>query len=104
MLAPSGLMRHLNILHVFVVICGLCLATDCQATLRTWSGLGADSYWTTSGNWDILPAVNGDSLNFAGSSGQNNTNNFPAITNSAITFVTGGWTLNGSNVCLGGNI
>ena len=84
----------------------LLLTASAYATTRTWSGGGADNYWTDVVNWGGVqaPANNGDSLVFAGSTQQNNTNNYPAITNAAITFSTGGWTLNGSNVWLGGTL
>ncbi len=98
--------RSTDCLRPVLLAClGLFLwTTESRATLRTWSGAGADNNWLTSGNWDALPAVNNDSLTFAGTTRQNNTNNFTAITNTAITFNNGGWILNGSNVWLGGNI
>lgn len=83
----------------------LLIATQAQATLRTWTGLGADANWTTVANWDTLaPAVNGDSLMFSGSTRLSNTNNYATITNTAISFSTGGWSLYGTPVTLGGGV
>ncbi len=82
----------------------LLLVANTHATLRTWSGLGADANWLTSANWDARPATNGDSLTFSGSTQQNNTNNFGTMTNTAITLSTGGWSLNGNKILLGGNV
>ena len=86
---------------LLLAVLGLILAAaSSQATVRTWSGAGTDANWGTSGNWDVLPAVNGDSLTFSGSTRQNNTNNYTTITNLNITMSTGGWSLNGNKVWL----
>ena len=86
---------------LLLAVLGLILAAaSSQATVRTWSGLGGDANWLTSGNWDVRPATNGDSLTFSGTTQQNNTNNYGTVTNLNITMSTGGWSLNGNKVWL----
>jgi fibronectin-binding autotransporter adhesin len=79
-------------------------AVHLRAATRTWSGLGADTNWTTAGNWDTLP-VAGDALVFPGgvpAGSLTNNNNFPAATSFAsITFSGNGYTLNGNSITLG---
>lgn len=98
-------MKKLHLSFTLAAI-GLCLLADSsRATLRTWTGLGANGLWSTSGNWDtIAPAVNGDSTTFSGSTRLNNTNDYAAITNTALTFSTGGWTVSGNKIWLSGNV
>ena len=71
---------------------------------RTWTGLGADTNWTTAGNWTALP-VAGDDLVFPGgvpAGSQTNNNDFPAGTSFAsIAITASGYTLNGNQVALG---
>src|SRR5580658_7672558 len=63
----------------------------------TWSGLGTDDNWMTSGNWSATPAAS-DNLVFAGNTQLTNNNNFtvgdsfPTITfpSGAGAFVLGG--------------
>ena len=46
----------------------LCLSSSAFAAARTWTGLGANTDWTTVGNWDggtTLPAT-GDQITIAG--------------------------------------
>ena len=83
----------------------LLAAASSHATVRTWVGGGSDSSWTNGINWGgTPPAINGDSLVFSGNVQQSNTNTYTAITNSAITFSTGGWSLWGNPVALGGTL
>jgi autotransporter-associated beta strand protein len=81
----------------------LIAASPAHATLRTWSGLGADANWQTALNWDALP-VAGDTLAFAGSTKTANSNNFAAGTAfGSITFNPGAsaFTLSGNQTQLG---
>jgi len=82
------------------------LAESSHATTRNWTGAGLNSLWTTATNWDTyptIPAVNGDTLVFAGTNRLTMTNDYAAITNT-MTFNSGGWTLNGNPVWLGGTL
>lgn len=91
--------------NLLLTTAGLLLAVNAHATNRTWTGGGTDNNWLTANNWGgTAPAVNGDSPIFSGSTRQNNTNNYPAITNAAVTFSSGGWTLNGNPLWLGGTL
>ena len=97
------LRRHLAQLLLTLVPLFGCLSV--QATVRNWTGLGANGIWGNIANWDTLaPAVNGDSLTFSGAMQLSNTNDYTAITNTGITFSTGGWNLYGNPVTLGGNV
>jgi len=82
----------------------LCAVSPLAAATRTWSGLGADTNWTTAGNWDTLP-VAGDDLVFPGgvpAPSLTNNNDFPAATSfPSITFSGNGYTLNGNSITLG---
>lgn len=58
------------------LIAGLLIAIrSAQAATSTWSG-SSDAIWSSSGNWDALPAATGDTLVFSGSSNLSNTNDF----------------------------
>ena len=98
-------MRRLILSAAFGVI--LLAASPLTGATRTWSGLGADTNWTTAGNWDVLP-VAGDDLVFpsgvpAGSLTSNN--DFPAATLfNSLTFSGNGYTLNGNSITLGATI
>ena len=51
------------------------------ATVRTWTGGGADNNWTTLANWGGTAPVAGDDLVFPGGAARlSNTNNFGAGT------------------------
>jgi autotransporter-associated beta strand protein len=72
-----------------------------------WTGLGADSNWSTAGNWDqnavpVFPI----GLTFAGSTRLLNTNDLSSITVSSMTFdaAAGAFVLNGNDITLNGNI
>ena len=62
----------------------------------TWTGLGADYNWNTSGNWDTAVTTSGDDLVFAVSSKLNSTNNFTGLRINSITFNTNGYVLGGN--------
>lgn len=91
----------------------LLAVASAHATGRVWNGGGTDNYWTTPANWvgSTAPAASGDSLEFGGTAGQNNTNDFLSLDlsnggtpNRAIYFDAGGWVLNGNPVSLSGAI
>ena len=46
----------------------------------TWTGLGGDDNWNTSGNWGGVTPVNGDTLTFAGSTRLAPVNNIVGLT------------------------
>lgn len=88
-----------------------------QAAIFTWTGAGADTNWTTGGNWGgTAPANTGtDTLRFGGNTNLVTNNDFTSLSviaasGSAIGFtntsnVTGGaFTLNGNAITLGGSI
>jgi len=93
-------MRRTVLTAVFALILSV---PSLRAATRTWSGLGADTNWTTAANWDVLP-VAGDDLVFpngvpAGS--LTNNNDFPVATAfQSITFSGNGYTLNGNSITL----
>jgi len=91
-----------------LVLVGLLLMTaSARATTRNWTGAATNSYWSSATNWDtypIAPANNGDTLVFTTAKRQIMTNDYAAITNTAITFADGGWTLYGNPVWLGGTL
>jgi autotransporter-associated beta strand protein len=79
-----------------------------HAAVKTWDGGGANSNWSTAGNWDLdsVPAAN-DSLVFAGSAGTVNSNDFAAGTVfSGLIFSAGAgaFVLNGNGLALSGNV
>ena len=84
----------------------LLLAGNTRAAVSTWSGAGADNNWATAGNWGgTVPATNSAvQLVFSGSTRQSNSNNFAAFADGALTFSTGGWSVTGNPLVLGGNI
>ena len=72
-----------------------------------WTGGGANSNWSTAGNWDqnavpIFPI----GLTFAGSTRLTNNNDLSSITVSSLTFdaAAGAFNLNGNSIALSGNI
>jgi len=77
------------------------------ASLGIWDGGGANSNWSTAGNWDqnavpVFPI----GLTFAGTTRLTNSNNLNTITVNSITFdgAAGAFVLNGNNITLGGSI
>jgi arylsulfatase len=80
-----------------------CLASpSVPAATRTWSGAGADAYWTTAANWGGTAPATNDSLIFNGTTQPDSTNNYSNLTNSAVTFNNGGFTLCGNLLTLNG--
>src|SRR5437868_2360863 len=90
--------------HLFAVCFGLLLVPHAvEATVRFWTGNGANNNWATAGNWStgIAPVAN-DDLIFQGGAAVdvtslNNTNNYLAGT------VFNSITLTGTNYILNGN-
>lgn len=72
-----------------------------------WDGGGADSNWSTGGNWDnnVLP-IFASPLTFAGSTRLVNNNDLTGVSASSITFdaAAGAFVLNGNSLGLNGNI
>ena len=73
-----------------------------------WTGLGADSNWSTAANWQSnTPPTAGDDLVFPGGtafSGRTNTNNFtPGTSFQSLTFTQSSfaYTINGNSIRLG---
>lgn len=73
----------------------------------SWDGGGANSFWSTAGNWDqdVVP-VFASSLTFAGATRLNNTNDLTGVSANGITFdaAAGAFTLSGNSLGLNGNI
>ncbi|HEY2798262.1 MAG TPA: hypothetical protein VGK26_10270 [Thermoanaerobaculia bacterium] len=92
---------------VYAALTILLGSAPAQAVNRTWTGLGADDNWTTAGNWGGTAPSAGDDLFFPGPTPRLTPNNdFPAGTLfSSITFTgTGGYTLTGNAIMLGGGV
>lgn len=105
--SPGRTFRHF-ILGAGLIYFGLVANQPASAADKTWNGAGGDGLWHNGANWagGVLPA-SGDSLFFGGTVGLANTNNFGvgSLFN-GITFnsPSGGFTLAGNAVALGGNI
>jgi autotransporter-associated beta strand protein len=71
----------------------------------TWTGLGSDNNWGTSGNWDAAPTFPAP-LVFAGSTRLSNSNNLSGITVNSLIFdaAAGAFVLGGNDITLAGNI
>jgi autotransporter-associated beta strand protein len=71
---------------------------------KTWDGGGANSAWSTGGNWDgdVAP-VNGNSLLFTGALRTANTNTALTVV-SNVTVAASGFALNGQALTLKGNL
>src|SRR4051794_8278264 len=77
-----------------------------KAGTSTWSGLGANTRWSTAANWDSTPTTN-DFLIFTGSLRLLNTNNFdPGTSFKGISFLqsAGAFELRGNVITLAGGI
>ncbi|MFM9058667.1 MAG: beta strand repeat-containing protein, partial [Planctomycetaceae bacterium] len=78
-------------------------ASEALASIRTWTGGGADSNWSTTANWSSVPNGNDDIL-FSGTNRLNSVNNLDAVSsaNNGIEFAAsaGAFTLSGSGVTL----
>lgn len=72
-----------------------------------WDGGGADSNWSTAGNWDndVLPLFP-VGLTFTGNTRLNNNNDLTDVSANGITFdaAAGAFTLSGNSLTLNGNI
>jgi autotransporter-associated beta strand protein len=76
------------------------LAGNAWAANDTWSGSGADNYWSTAANWGGTAPANNDNLVFSGTTRQLNTNDFSALTIGWLRFANGGFSLNGNLLTL----
>jgi fibronectin-binding autotransporter adhesin len=91
-----------------VVLAGVSAPLSAQVT---WTGGGADGFWTTSGNWSTtLPATSG-SLVFSGGVFTSSTNNAAVTTATLMSFTNDGtagktaaFTLSGSAISLAGTM
>ncbi len=71
----------------------------------TWTGLGADNYWSTALNWNTAVTTGGDDLVFPASSKPLATNDFTAgLLINSITFNTNGYVLSGNAVTINNGI
>lgn len=72
-----------------------------------WTGGGADSNWSTAGNWDnnAVP-VFPHALTFAGNAGLTNNNDLSGVTVSSLTFAAdaGPFEIDGNDLTLGGSL
>ncbi len=99
-------MKRLNPTLLLFTAALFLLVPASPATTRNWTGAGTNSFWTTATNWDSYPsapAASGDTLVFTTAARQTMTNDYSPITNT-MTFASGGWTLNGNPVWLGGTL
>ncbi|HEX7653172.1 MAG TPA: hypothetical protein VF607_06675, partial [Verrucomicrobiae bacterium] len=71
---------------------------------RTWTGGGADNYWSTPANWGGTAPVANDNLIFAGGNRTNSTNDLTGLTVGWIRFANGGFTLGGNGLTLGSTL
>lgn len=90
-------------------VAGLLSGPQASAANRTWSGLGADANWGTSGNWSMLPVTGQDTLVFTGNVQRTNVNNLAAdfaVTGLSFTHTVNAqpFTITGNRITLGGNI
>jgi fibronectin-binding autotransporter adhesin len=63
-----------------------------QAALETWTGLGADSFWGTAGNWGGTAPVNGDDLLFSGSTRLGSSNSIVSLRLNSLSYNSSGFT------------
>ncbi len=92
-------------LAAILIAWGLC--STAQAALRTWSGLGPDSKWTTATNWvgGVAPSVGDDLLFPTNALSLNSSNDFPAGTTfNSLIFSGGGYSLSGNAIALNAGI
>ncbi|HEY2083366.1 MAG TPA: hypothetical protein VGI88_11330, partial [Verrucomicrobiae bacterium] len=98
-------MKKANPLSLLLAVTALnvCfLLPEARATVRTWSGAGADANWSTGANWGGTAPVNADTLVFSGTTQQNNTNTISNLSVNWIQFANNGFTLNGNLLALNG--
>lgn len=72
-----------------------------HAADKTWTGGGADNYWSTGANWGGTAPTANDNLIFSGATRLNNTNDFVGLSVNWIRFANGGFTLNGNPLTFG---
>jgi fibronectin-binding autotransporter adhesin len=93
-----------SILAASVATLLLASPCPCLATVRVWTGNGADSNWSTSANWNPAGApLDGDDLVFVdGAARQSNFNDLSGRRLNAITFsgTTSAYTISGNTVVL----
>src|SRR6516162_9823676 len=80
----------------------LAFAAPSRAANSTWSGLGTDANWSTSGNWDVLPA-SGSDLTFTGTANSSNNNDLLA-TLGKVSLNSADWVISGNPVTLKGTL
>ncbi|MFD0895723.1 autotransporter-associated beta strand repeat-containing protein [Luteolibacter ambystomatis] len=68
-----------------------------------WNGGGADTSWSTAGNWNGVLPVNGQLLTFQGSTKLTSTNNLLTAIGQ-VTFASSGFSLSGNAVTLQGGL
>lgn len=74
---------------------------------RTWTGLAADSHWTSAANWDggVTAPAAGDTLVFPeGAPRSSNVNDFPVDTAFGTITLGPGYTITGHEIMLSGGI
>src|SRR5580658_3079808 len=91
-------MQRPNPIRAFITTTALIFSlTQADAAVRTWTGAGADDTWTNAANWGGTAPANADFLVFSGTTQQNNTNNYSALSVNGLSLTGGGFTLNGTN-------
>jgi hypothetical protein len=100
--------KLVQMVAVFVLTIAPLLLINGSATAATdtctWTGSGADAFWTTAANWNcsvdgVAAPEDGDSLVFpSGAARLNNSNDFAALIVDSITIDGDGYTLSGNNV------
>jgi hypothetical protein len=98
-----GLTRNTLLLTIGLSL--LWQSGESSQAASTWTGLGSDINWGTSGNWNASP-VFPTALTFAGSTRLVNNNNLSSITVNGITFdaAAGAFVLGGNPITLNGII
>ena len=86
----------------------LVLPSPLHAASRTWTGAGANAFWSAAANWSPAGGpVNGDSLTFPSTASRLvNTNDLPGLRAQSIIFngPAGGFTLRGNTVLIGSDV
>ena len=63
---------------------------------QTWTGGGADSNWSSAGNWGGVALASGDSAVFGATVKQNNNNDLTSLLLQSINFNAGGFSISGN--------
>jgi autotransporter-associated beta strand protein len=101
---PSGIHRFAAWTACVVVAVSTAVAPRVANAQVTWSGTGANTSWSTAGNWSSSLSSNFNSaLVFAGSSGLTNSNDLTSGTATSITFNSGAgaFVIGGNAITLG---